>query len=393
MRIQSLEDGRHSLPAADINADAVADAAAPAGLVVTEGAGRYTAGDDRRPRAGHPPVEPGAAVLVVRPAEGALGGAAQWATLGDGELKRRAAEAAQFHDAATLWELTHAYLLLHGKTKARTSDHTVRSYRTGVLALLEAWAQENLLHPRRNAGALWVSQIAERHKPATVQSRLAAARLLYRALRWSGATSADPFKDTAAAPDHTPRHERGNPYSPQEVEVLLRHAGGETRLLILLCAHAGLRRSEALTLRWADLTLDPQDPARRTLVVRAGKGGRRRTVPLSATLYADLCRVRLAQQADWPRQPASRLRRTAGYVLSFGSERAAREHLAQACTAAGLPYRGLHGLRHACGTRLAGELKGDLETVARMLGHNQIETTRVYVQWSDRRLQSAVTEW
>lgn len=393
MRIQPREDGCHGRPAADVDDDAVADAAPPAGLAATGEPGRDEAADDRRIRAHHTPTAPGPATLVVRQADTALGLAAQWAALGDGDLKRRAAEAAQLHDAATLWELTHAYLLLHGKTKAKTSDHTVRSYRTGVLALLAAWTQQNLLHPSRNAGALWVSHVAERHKPATVQSRLAAARLLYRALRWSGATAADPFKDTAAAPDHTPRHERGNPYSPQEVETLLRHAGGETRLLILLCAHAGLRRSEALALRWADLTLDPQDPARRTLVVRAGKGGRRRTVPLSATLYADLCRVRLAQQATLPRQPASRRRRTAGYVLSFGSERAAREHLAEACTAAGLPYRGLHGLRHACGTRLASELKGDLETVARMLGHNQIETTRVYVQWSDQRLQLAVTEW
>ncbi len=59
---------------------------------------------------------------------------------------------------------------------------------------------------------------------------------------------------------------------------------------------------------------------------------------------------------------------------------------------AGIPYRGIHALRHTCGTRLVRET-GNLEMAARHLGHSSIETTRVYAKWSDEGLNNTVGGW
>jgi len=66
-------------------------------------------------------------------------------------------------------------------------------------------------------------------------------------------------------------------------------------------------------------------------------------------------------------------------------------HVRRVAERAGVPTRGVHALRHYCGTRLVRQT--DLETVARHLGHATLETARVYAKWSDERLSEAVGSW
>jgi integrase/recombinase XerC len=309
----------------------------------------------------------------------ALARAVGWAQLPPDERHRRAVAAAAAHDGAALWQLTEAYLTLEGKSGARTSPHTRKSYRLGVHALVAAWKDQDLLHPARDAGTLWVRSLeAAGRTPPTVQARLAAARTLYGALRWAGATEADPFTGTKPARDTTPPWEKREPYSQEEVTALLAHAGTEERVLVLLGAHAGLRVSECLALRWSDVAL-----SRRQLVVRRGKGGRQRTVPLSASLATALRALQAAAAAQTATE----------YVLAYRSDFPARQRMRALAERAGVPYRGIHALRHACGTRLVGESGGDLEAAARLLGHSSIETTRVYAKWNDQRLRTTLATW
>lgn len=286
------------------------------------------------------------------------------------------------HDAAALWRITEVWTTLHSRAGALVSPHTSKNYRHGVDTLVAAWAQENLLRPDRDAGALWLRQLeASGLKPATVRIRLAAARALYSALRWTGATDVDPFACLRITTDATPAWEKRAPYSPEEFDALQRVADGENLVLLLLAGHAGLRISECLALEWTHVWL-----ARRELVVVHGKGGKRRTVPLSGTLIAALQTIR-------PRNGR-------GYVLSYRSDFPARmrlKHLAAVARLpdaeeAGIPYRGIHALRHTCGTRLVRET-GNLEMAARHLGHSSIETTRIYAKWSDEGLQATVGAW
>src|SRR5690554_3080294 len=224
--------------------------------------------------------------------------AESWAALPADALRRRAAAAANERDFEELWALTEAYLFLHGSKGAKASAHTLRTYRRGVLDLLTAWSGENLLRPSRDAGVIYLRRLeagirpdgepaGRAPSPATLQVKLAAARTLYRALRWSGATEARPFEDVRAAKDPTPAWEKRRPYTDAEVEQLLELAGPAERAMVLLGAHAGLRIGEMTELLWDDIDLSA-----RTLRVRSGKGGKAATVSLTGRLRDALARLR-----------------------------------------------------------------------------------------------------
>ncbi len=326
------------------------------------------------------------------------GAAASWAGLPPGERRRRAMRAALERDSDTLWDLTQAQLTQHGRHGARVSPHTLAQYRVGVRHLLDAWGQVDLLHPDRDAGAAWVRALestprprprgpARPFTPATVQVYLAAARTLYAALRWAGATTADPFDAVRPAPDPTPPWEKRAPYAPDELDTLLRATevadAFADRVLVLLGAHAGLRVSEALALRWADVDL-----RRRRLRVRAGKGGQARTVALSRSLIDALGRLQGATTAAAP----ATVHVDVDHVLPYRDAATAQRRLAALCIRAGVPYRGVHALRHSCGTRFVAE-SGNLEGAARHLGHRHIQTTRSYLHWAEDAGTAVVGDW
>ncbi len=317
--------------------------------------------------------------LVLARGDG-VGRAGSWVALPDDERRRRAVAAARDHNVATLWDLTDAHLTLYGRAGGAVSPYTRRNYRQGVTALVMAWGQENLVRPRRDAGALWLRRMEDEGlKPSTVNVRLAGARALYAALRWTGATEADPLRDAHPAKDTVPAWEKRRPYAPEEVGRLIAAARGDDRALVLLGAHAGLRVSEMLGLRWDDV-----DAARRELVVRKGKGGKPRTVEMSATLTATL--VDLAATGERV------IGKRSGYVLPYGTGMSAWTRLNGVCVRAGVAALGVHSLRHAAGTRLVKET-GSLEEAARHLGHASIETTRVYAKWSNTRLRETMNAW
>jgi len=216
-----------------------------------------------------------------------------WATIPADERRRRAVEACHTHDTAALQEATDAWLTLHGQAGATVSPHTRASYRRGVAVLVEAWHEQNLLHPQPDAGALWLREMEDADlKSATVRVRLAGARALYAALRWCRATEANPFTDARPARDKTAAKDKRGPYEQDELTALLTALDETTRtakpaartmahydrVLVLLGAHAGLRASEMMDLRWSDVDL-----LRRRVVVQHGKGDKRRQVVMSSS--------------------------------------------------------------------------------------------------------------
>ena len=336
----------------------------------------------------------------VVPYEGGstLDRADRWAGLAEDARRREAVRAASEHDQAALWDLTQSWLINFGRKGSSLSPRTLERYRVSLLAqdadrprslspttaLLEAWKQENLLHPSRMAATRWLRSLeAAGARPSTVQVMLAAARSLYAALRSAGATEADPFKDAHAGKDPVPAHEKRGEYSPAEVKRLLARAdGGDERLLIMLGAYGGLRAAEMVGLRWADVDLDAG-----RLMVKRGKGGKRRTIPL-APLLADALREAARPSAFvLALEPE---RQTAG--IAGTRYRAAIRRLKRACLRAGVPPRGLHALRHSAGTRLY-EQSGDVELVSRLLGHESIATSTIYIKRSDKKLARAMEQW
>lgn len=302
-----------------------------------------------------------------------------WTALPDDEKRRRATTAAHLHDAAILWDLTEAHLTLVGTAGANVSPRTLTTYRQSIKRLVaEDWREWNLLKPERDAANLWLRRMEARDlKPGTVRTYLAAARALYAALRWSGATAVDPFKDVKPGRDPVAREEKRKPYTDDQVEQLLRVAFTPAeRILVLLCGHAGLRASEAVDLTWVSVNLLAGRGGR--LVVASGKGRKPRTVPLSGTLREELERYDA--------------RRPSPYVLPYRNRRMAWWHLNTMAKRAGVPALGVHALRHTAGTRIMRET-GSLETTARLLGHSQIETARIYAKFADESLDEAVSSW
>jgi integrase/recombinase XerC len=293
--------------------------------------------------------------------------------MSEDELRRFTAEAARNRDGAALWSLTEAHLTLHGSSGSRVSSHTLDAYHRSVATLLEDRSGENLLRPSRNAGVLWVRELEGRLKPASVRVYLAAAKALYAALRWSGASEAGPFADVKVAVDKTPAWEKREAYTQTEVHWLERCSEGATLLVILLGAHAGLRVSEMTALQWEHVNLGEG-----VLKVVAGKGGKTARVYLTPTLIEALETTPLNQRT--------------GYVLPCRSRQAVYERLEVACKQARITFKGVHALRHASGTRLRQET-GDLALVADHLRHSSLDTARGYAKANNLQLKKALGEW
>lgn len=297
--------------------------------------------------------------------------------MNDEDLRREAMRAANERDANALWALTEAYIVTKGRKKANTSLTTLDTYEVGVRRLLRHFEGENLLRPSRDAGERFVQDLqVGKHgdrplEAGTIQVRLAAARALYRALRWAGATEAVPFEDVAAPEDSTAPEDKRMAYSDDEIQALLQHANEIDTVIVLLGADAGLRASEMLALRWTDVNFSAG-----TIQVKNGKGGKQRLVETGDDLLDAL--------------RAWRSLHTKERVMPFTTTAAARIRLRNLCKASAVQYLGVHSLRHTCGTWLAENSERGIRDAQKQLGHSSSSTTEIYAKMNRESLKAAM---
>ena len=155
------------------------------------------------------------------------------------------------------------------------------------------------------------------------------------------------------------------------------------RALMQVLLRTGLRIGEVAALDITDVRLTQRTGE---LVVRHGKGDRRRVVPLSRLVRAALRDWR-RDRAEHPSRPAIDdgplwLSRT-GQRLSVRSI----SKLVSAVLAAAGIEESAHALRHTLATRLVRDHARDLALVADILGHTDVKTTRRYArsELEDRR--------
>jgi site-specific recombinase XerD len=157
-------------------------------------------------------------------------------------------------------------------------------------------------------------------------------------------------------------------FSQAEVTRLIASAGDDRFAALLVTTYGcGLRLSEVIGLRIGDI-----DSARRVIHIRGGKGGKDRLMPLSNVLLQRL-RVywRKHEPSDWlfPGQKPGR-------PLSTGQ---VQRLFRQALASSGIAKKAsMHTLRHSYATHLL-EAGVDLPTLQRLLGHNQVATTMLYI--------------
>jgi len=182
-------------------------------------------------------------------------------------------------------------------------------------------------------------------------------------------------------PSNKGRRYPADPPTVEEVVAIMRHAGDNayglrTRALIVLLWRAGLRISEALALAESDL-----DPATGGVLVRRGKGGKRRQVGMDRWGWQQIepwleHRVALPVGAlvcviDGP---------TAGRPWS---STAARTTLGQLAATAGVRRRVAPlQLRHVHAVEMARE-GVPLNVIQRQLGHANLGVTSIYLQGID----------
>jgi integron integrase len=198
-----------------------------------------------------------------------------------------------------------------------------------------------------------------------------------------------------------------------EVRAVLDRLRGVPWLVVALLYGGGLRLNECLALRVKDL-----DFGRRQIVVRRGKGGRDRVVPLPALvcerLAQHLARVREVHDrdlriglgaaalpealgrkypnaaAEWAWQfvfPAGRIcrdPRCGGPTRFHLHESAVQREIARAVRASGIGKRATaHVFRHTFATHLL-EDGYDIRTVQELLGHRDVSTTMMYTHVLER---------
>lgn len=175
-----------------------------------------------------------------------------------------------------------------------------------------------------------------------------------------------------------------NYLSPEECELLLSHASGVVREMLLMALRTGMRQGELKGLQWPSV-----DWQNRSIVVRhsrcdrakdlvSPKSNRERHIPLDIDVYEMLYKRKKETGyvfLDADRQP-------------FDHKRLSRR-MEEVCKKAGLRHITWHMLRHTFASLLA--VRGTpLHVVQALLGHSTITTTMRYAHVASSALRDAI---
>lgn len=319
-------------------------------------------------------------------------------------LRRHAEEAARQRDDEALWELVEAHLrqVAESGGSSGPSRHTLRAYRRGVHELLLLWPEDDLLRPSREVGHQYVQLLQQgerdrllaaetprggrgrspkegRLSPATVRLRVAAARALFDALSWAGASDADPFRELRLGAAEPSTGAAARSYSEYELIELIAAARDEQeRVILLLGAHGGLRVSEMIALTWRDVDLRIAE-----LNVVDSDSGDGVAVAVSPKLGAALLAYRHELEV-------AGVERTD--VLELRSQYGVFNRLRRLCERAEVEFKGVHALRHSAGTRLYRQT-GDLLLVQAHLRHATLDMVRHYASSEHQPLAEVLDSW
>ena len=178
------------------------------------------------------------------------------------------------------------------------------------------------------------------------------------------------------------KHHR--PYTPEEVERILKSATGWRKHAVELVLMSGLRQDELRRLNWTDF-----DFANRTITI-IGKGDRKRVIPIAQSDWKCIDRwhkVReMAMENGTLRYDAPQwlfTRKGTRPVLSSGGI------WATVSRRAGINVK-MHSLRKTYAMRIYERSGHDIMLVRDLLGHSSVETTQIYLNLNDSDLRSRI---
>jgi integrase/recombinase XerD len=281
-----------------------------------------------------------------------------------------------------------AAYLDHLRVERRLAEHTLESYARDLAALARFAAGRDVRPEALDRAALDAfvqQQMTAGLAPRSVARSVAAVRGYFRFLVLDRHLEHNPAEDL--------RPPQAWPALPSflsidDVDALIAQPdistprGLRDRAMIELLYATGMRVSELVGVRVADLHLDEQ------YLTCIGKGDKERLIPIGEQAADWVRRYQREGRAHFLRggRPAARLFLNArgGGLSRVGFWKLLKAHGA----AARLP-RGLspHVLRHSFATHLL-ERGADLRAIQMMLGHSDLSTTQIYTHVLEARLRT-----
>jgi site-specific recombinase XerD len=285
---------------------------------------------------------------------------------------------------ATLAPTLQAFFTDRLARQRGASPHTIAAYRD-TMRLLLTFAQQRLSKPPSTldladldatliAGFLDHLQHQRGNSVRTRNARLAAIHSLFKFAALRHPEHAALIQRVLAIPPKRFDKALITYLNPAEIDALLAapdrltRAGRRDRALLLLAVRTGLRVSEMVNLNRADLHLGTG-----AHVTCLGKGRKHRSTPLDKQTAAVLntwLNERRGGQPDEPLFPG----RTGARLSRDAVERLVTKH----ATTAGLKAVTPHVLRHTAAMQLL-HAAVDIAVIALWLGHEQAETTQIYL--------------
>jgi integrase/recombinase XerC len=262
------------------------------------------------------------------------------------------------------------------KIERRVSPHTLKSYRRDIEQLVRFCQDKAIRHWRDVQQSHIRSHIAQRHRQGvnstSLHRELSAIRSFYRFQLKKQLTDSNPAQHVQA-----PKQRRKLPKTLDVDQVTgLLEAGASSILEIRdvamfeLFYSSGLRLNELASLDLSDLDLPDH-----ALVVRAGKGGKSRLLPIGSHA------VQAIRQWMPHRNKLACAKESALFVSVQGARlnpRSIQLRLTQWCRKKGITtHIHPHMLRHSFASHLL-ESSQDLRAVQELLGHSNISTTQIY---------------
>jgi integrase/recombinase XerD len=280
----------------------------------------------------------------------------------------------------------------HLRVERRLAEHTLVSYARDLRSLARFAAGEGTRVEgldRRALERFVRQQMSGGLSPRSVARGVAAVRGLYRFLvlnqhlRENPADDLRPPRAWPALPKFLSLEDVDHLIAQPDVTTLL---GLRDRAMLELLYATGMRVSELVGIRQADLHLDEQ------YLTCVGKGSKERLIPIGEQAtdwvqrYHREARPPLARRARTARLAAARLFvNTRGGPLSrVGFWKIVKRHSRRSGIGSSISP---HVLRHSFATHLL-ERGADLRSIQLMLGHADLSTTQIYTHVLEARLRT-----
>lgn len=272
------------------------------------------------------------------------------------------------------------------KNEKKLSDNTFQSYKRDILQYKEYIDVNNLDYSKANEGNIkdYLTYLGDLNKKATTISRhLASIRLFYQYLLKFNKVQEDPTSNVQA-----PKIDKKAPsiLTSEEVTLLLNQPknvdlkGIRDKAMLEFAYATGMRVTEIISLNVSDINLEEG-------VVNCKTRTKTRTIPLGKISlnalkeYVENVRDILIkdenEQALFVNINGKRLTRQGVWkIVKFYKEQA---HITKEITP--------HVLRHSFATHLL-QNGADLKSIQTMLGHSDISSTQVYMQFQDDSIKN-----